>query len=322
MPVRNGLPYLEECLNSIIAQTETDWELMVVNDHSTDLTYQTLLAFSKLDNRISISNAEGKGIIDALQQAYMKTSGEYITRMDADDIMPPNKLELMQKMIQENPHSVITGKIKYIGENLREGYKNYEIWMNTLMADNSHYEQIYRECVIPSPAWMIERHLFDEVDGFTPNTYPEDYDLTLRFYAHHIPIVAVKEVVHIWRDYQERTSRNDPNYAFNAFEELKTDYFLKVDYHQEKELVLWGGGKKGKNIAALLQKHQIKFRWACNNPKKIGQDIYGLTMEDISIIFSKENSYQTIVAVAQPEEQVLIKEILKDMPNVEPFWFC
>ncbi|MFK8039550.1 MAG: glycosyltransferase family 2 protein, partial [Crocinitomicaceae bacterium] len=313
MPMRNAMPFLNECIDSIIGQTISDWELVVVNDHSTDASEAVMQEYSNKDKRITILNAKGKGIIDALQQAYLHTSGQFITRMDADDIMPPKKLELFLEKLYHLPSSVVTGKIKYIGDNLREGYIKYENWMNGLMEKHSHYLEIYRECVIPSPAWMIERNLFESVGGFTPNTYPEDYDLTLRFYTHKIPIVAVQEVVHIWRDYQERTSRNDPNYAFNAFEALKTDYFLKTDYKQEELLVLWGGGKKGKNIALLLQKHGVKFIWACNNPKKIGQDIYGQTMADVESVFDSNHSYQTIVAVAQPEEQVLIKATLKQL---------
>ncbi len=322
MPMRNAMPYLTECIESIINQTYKNWELIVVNDHSTDNSYEIVSKFSEIDKRITIFNNKGKGIIDALQLAYSKTKGKYITRMDADDIMPKNKLKLLREVLIKQPQAVATGKIKYIGENLREGYLKYEFWMNNLMENNTHYEQIYRECVIPSPAWMMEKQVFDSIGGFLPNVYPEDYDLTLRIYQSKINIVAVQEVVHIWRDYNERTSRNDPNYAFNAFEELKTKYFLNIDYNPTCTLVLWGGGKKGKNIALLLQKHQIEFIWACNNPKKISQSIYGVNMFDINKVFNSNINYQTIIAVANPDDQAEIKKTLSTLPNVKPFWFC
>jgi len=323
MPMRNAIPYLNECIVSIINQTNINWELIVVNDHSTDKSYDVLSKFAEQDKRITALNATGKGIIDALQQAYSKTSGTYITRMDADDIMPKQKLELMLNQLLRTPNSVVTGKIKYIGENLREGYQKYETWMNTMMENNTHHHYMYKECVIPSPAWMTSRTLFDSIGGFTSNTYPEDYDLTLRFYQANIPIIAVNELVHIWRDYQERTSRNDPNYSFNSFEVLKTQYFINVDYDQSKSLVLWGAGKKGKKIAQLLIEHNIKFIFACNNSKKINKDIYGMNMENIETIFNENTNYQTIIAVANPDEQFKIKAKLKnELTNVEPYWFC
>jgi glycosyltransferase involved in cell wall biosynthesis len=323
MPMRNAMPYLNECIDSIINQTYTNWELIVVNDHSTDSSFETLVTFAKNDTRITVFNATGKGIIDALQLAYSKVSGTYITRMDADDIMPKKKLELMRNQLLKTPNCVVTGKIKYIGENLRDGYRKYESWMNTMMENHTHYDHMYRECVIPSPAWMTSRELFNTIGGFTSNTYPEDYDLTLRFYKANIPIVAVKDLVHIWRDYQERTSRNDPNYSFNSFEVLKTQYFVDVDYDKSRTLVLWGAGKKGKKIAQLLIEHAIPFIFACNNPKKINKDIYGMTMENIETIFDKQTEYQTLIAVANPDEQLEIKTILtKQLPNVQPYWFC
>ena len=323
MPMRNAIPYLNECITSIINQSYTDWELIVINDHSTDSSFDVLTEFASQDNRISVYNATGKGIIDALQLAYSKTTGTYISRMDADDIMPEQKLDLMYNQLLKTPNSVVTGKIKYIGKNLRDGYRKYEDWMNTMMENHTHYEHMYRECVIPSPAWMASRDLFERVGGFTSNTYPEDYDLTLRFYKANIPIVAVKELVHIWRDYQERTSRNDPNYSVNSFEVLKTQYFVDVDYDKSKTLVLWGAGKKGKKIAQLLIEHAIPFIFACNNPKKINKDIYGMMMENIETIFDKQTTYQTIIAVANPEEQFEIKTTLtNELPNVQPYWFC
>jgi glycosyltransferase involved in cell wall biosynthesis len=322
MPMRNASPYIETCLNSIINQTYTNWELIIVNDHSTDQSEKIIHSLVHNETRIKLLNNKGKGIIDALKLAYANSKGNYITRMDADDIMPIRKLEVLKKIVLKNPNAVSTGKIKYIGKHLREGYIKYEAWMNLMMENHTHYQQIYRECVLPSPAWMMHRQQFEKIGAFNSNVYPEDYDLTLRIYRAKLPIVAANEIIHIWRDYNERTSRNDPNYAFNTFEALKTKYFIEIDYQPSKILVLWGGGKKGKNIARLLKQHDIKFIWACNNPKKINQSIYGLNMENIRTIFNSYELYQTIIAVANPDDQNQIKKELLNLPNVEPFWFC
>jgi glycosyltransferase involved in cell wall biosynthesis len=322
MPAKNALPYLTECLDSIIRQSYMEWELIVTNDHSTDETFEVLSSYAEKDKRIRVINNKGKGIIDALKTAYSISSGDYITRMDADDIMPENKLKLFVSQLENYPDSVVTGKIKYIGENLKDGYKNYEQWMNDLVKDKSHYEQMYRECVIPSPAWMLKRNIFEQIGGFNSNVYPEDYDLTFRMYKYKVPITLVDELVHIWRDYAERTSRNDPNYSFNTFEQLKTFHFLDVDYDPSKELVIWGCGKKGKKIVLQFQKHNIPFIWACNNPKKIGQNIYNVILEDINKVFDHQIEYQTIIAVANPDDQIEIKKSLANQQNITAFWFC
>ena len=79
MPVKNTENYLEECLNSILIQNEQNWELIVVDDFSTDKSWQILNDFAKKDARIKVFKNKNSGIIGALQLALMKSSGEMIT---------------------------------------------------------------------------------------------------------------------------------------------------------------------------------------------------------------------------------------------------
>ncbi len=323
MPTKNADKHITECLTSIINQNFTDWELLVVNDHSTDSTRNILKEFSAKEQRITFFDNEGKGIIKALQLAYKNSSGEYITRMDSDDIMPNNKLALMCNSLQKNPNSLITGYVRYISDNeLKAGYLYYQNWLNGLVDNNSHYTEIYKECVIPSPCWMISREIFEKCGAFHAETYPEDYDLTFRFYKNKTPIVSLKEELHIWRDHQERASRNDDNYSDNSFVDIKLYYFLKLDLDTTKKLVLWGAGKKAKTLARLLLENNIHFEWACNNPNKIGHTVYDIKMLDIQKVFSVNKQYQIIIMVANKEEQKEIKHFSGSRKNLDLFWFC
>ena len=118
MPAKNTAHYLPECLDSIIEQTYTNWELLVVNDHSTDKTSEVLKAYSEKDARIRPFNNQGKGIIEALRLAYSHNSGNYITRMDSDDKMTPQKLSLMlQKLQQKGKGFLAVGLVEYFSAN-------------------------------------------------------------------------------------------------------------------------------------------------------------------------------------------------------------
>lgn len=323
MPTKNAEKHIAECLDSIINQSFSNWELLVVNDHSTDSTRSILQEFSLKDERISFLDNHGHGIIKALQLAYKKSSGTAITRMDSDDIMPLNKLELMHNELEKKPNFLITGYVRYISDNeLKGGYIYYQDWLNGLVNNNSHYSEIYKECVIPSPCWLVSRAVFENCGAFNSETYPEDYDLTFRFYENKIPIVSLKEELHIWRDHPKRASRNDDNYSDNSFLDIKLHYFLKLDLDTSKNLVLWGAGKKAKSIAKILIKKNISFQWACNNINKIGHAIYEITLEDIDQVFSNENEYQSIITVANKEEQKEIKQASEDRNNLDLFWFC
>lgn len=327
MPAFNTEKYIASCLQSIIAQTEINWELVVVDDYSTDSTFQILNKYAKLDSRIKVfSNEKEKGIIGALQTAYENISGNIITRMDADDLMTTDKLSLMKTLLLENGFgTLVLGQVTYFSDDkqLGEGYKQYELWLNSLTSSNNNFSEIYKECVIPSPAWMCWKQDFEKCNGFSTNIYPEDYDLAFRFYKANLNCIGTKKAVHYWRDYNDRTSRTDENYADNRFIDLKVKYFLALDYNKNKELILWGASKKGKSIAKLLIASNIEFTWICNNPNKIGRDIYGVILENIDNVNSFDNT-QFIIAVAGNEHQKIIKQKLenKEVEKDNYFFFC
>ena len=326
MPVHNALPWLNECLDSILAQTEQNWELLVVDDFSNDNSFSTLQVYAKKDNRIKVFSNQQKGIIPALQLAFHHSSGQLITRMDADDRMAPNKLNLLKEALLNNGKGhLITGFVQYISdEGLGDGYARYEKWLNSLTATANNYQDIYRECVIPSPCWMTFRDDLIACGAFTPDTYPEDYDLCFRFYKKQLKVVGVKNVIHFWRDHQARTSRNSETYADQSYFDLKLPYFIELDRDKEKELVIWGTGKKGKWLAQKLIQQKIPFHWVTNNSKKQGVDIYGKVVGSYELLASIGPA-QIIIAVAAPDDQKEIKTYLSQLnrnEELQAFFFC
>ncbi|MGB0177483.1 MAG: glycosyltransferase family A protein, partial [Owenweeksia sp.] len=117
--MKNAEPWIRECINSATRQGFTDWEWIWVDDHSTDATLELLTIHSQKDRRIRIFTNPGEGIIPALQTALEKSSGELITRMDADDIMPPDRLQLMTAAAQASPSkTIVTGQVKYFSDTI------------------------------------------------------------------------------------------------------------------------------------------------------------------------------------------------------------
>ena len=303
MPVRNGMPYLTDTLESILNQTYEHWELIVINDHSEDGTEITLTTYAHQDDRISYHNATGRGIIDALRQGYAGSVGSYITRMDADDLMPMQKIERLLHAAKRDLNTVSTGYVKYFkDQGIADGYRRYEEWLNSLCDSNSHFSDIYKECVIPSPCWMMHRSAFERIGSFDSTTYPEDYDLAFRMYKHGLSVNPVLETLHLWRDHDERASRNDVHYKDNRFLDLKLHYFVSLECSPDQEVLLIGAGKKGKYIAKGLLSHNIPFRWFTNNLKKVNHNIYGTILSSVDNLSSCEYT-KCIVAVANRKEQ-------------------
>lgn len=326
MPVKNTEKYLEECLQSIINQTYVNWELLAVNDNSTDKSLEILTTFANQDKRIKVFNNDGKGIISALQLAYSKSLGKFITRMDSDDIMISNKLELMTAdLLQNGKGNIALGLVNYFSEDgIGEGFSKYEDWLNKLTQSGTNFTEIYKECVVPSPCWMVCREDFEKCGGFNATVYPEDYDLVFRFYQNGLICLPSNHLLHLWRDYPTRTSRTHEHYADSSFIEIKTNYFLELDYDKSKNLVVWGAGKKGKFVAELLLKNNIPFQWICDNPKKIGKEFYKQKMLPFTALDKIENT-QSIVTVASPTAQNEIKKYFleRDQKAMQDyFFFC
>lgn len=326
IPFKNTALFLPECIDSVIGQTYLQWEIIAVNDHSSDESLKIVQDYAKKDKRIRVVNNQGAGIIEALRTAYKLSKGELITRMDSDDIMAPKKLEFMvTALLKYGSQHLAIGQVKYFSsKGIGNGYDRYAKWLNKLTATGSNFSEIYKECVVPSPCWMVYREDFERCGAFKPNRYPEDYDLAFRFYENQLNCIPCHEILLYWRDYDSRTSRTSEHYAQNYFLDIKLHYFLKLDWKSKRPLTLWGAGNKGKTIAKFLVQKKIDFHWICDNPNKIGKEIYGKEMHHFEKLENLENP-QTIITVANKKEQEQIRQYLLeiDKKNMRDyFFFC
>ncbi len=327
MAAKDTGPYLRECLDSVLAQTYINWELIAVNDHSSDETPAILAEYAAKDARINYADGEGFKLIPTLQTAYKLASGALINRMDSDDRMPDYKIEvLVAEWLKYGKGNVIAGGTEHFVDDgageVGNGFLRYEKWLNNVAKHNLHYEEIYRECVIPSHCWIIHRDDFGAIDAFNPMIYPEDYDLCFRMYAHKLNIVGIDVILHHWRDRSNRISRTWEEYKDNRYYNLKVKNFNTIDNDTSRELVIWGSGKNGKDLVRLFQESQTKLNWVCDNERKLGKDIYGIIMQSSEYILELNNP-QIIIAVSSPTDKLEIKAQLK-LWGKEPrkdYWF-
>lgn len=103
VPTYNQAEYLGEALDSLLAQTDADWEAVVVNDGSTDETAQVLDRYASNDSRIKLAHKKNGGVSSALNQALKLASGKWICWLSSDDLFVLNKLELHRATISAAP---------------------------------------------------------------------------------------------------------------------------------------------------------------------------------------------------------------------------
>ncbi|MEP3389182.1 MAG: glycosyltransferase [Reichenbachiella sp.] len=325
MATKDTEPYLPACLDSILAQTYPHWELIAVNDHSTDRTPEILEAYAQKDARVRVFHSTKPKLIPTLQEGYKHVNGTLINRMDSDDKMPADKLEvLVDEWQKHGKGTIIAGGTEHFvdeGE-VGDGFLRYERWLNDVARRSVHYEEIYKECVIPSHSWLAHKDDFDAVGAFDSEIYPEDYDLTFRFYKHGMKIAGLDKVLHHWRDRSNRISRTWEEYKDNRYFDLKIKNFYELDRDLSRPLVLWGAGRNGKDMAKLLLQQENQFHWVCDNENKIGKDVYGIRLAHFEEI-QNLNHPQIMIVVASPDGQVEIREQLKKWGKkpVLDFWF-
>ncbi|MFK7954220.1 MAG: glycosyltransferase [Ekhidna sp.] len=325
MAVKDTAPYLPDCLDSIINQTYQNWELIAVNDHSSDKTPEILQEYSNKDARIKVFHSKRHKLIPTLKEGYQHLSGELINRMDSDDKMPLDKIEVLVREWQKyGKGTIIAGGTEHFvdeGE-VGGGFRRYEEWLNEVAKNSTHYQEIYQECVIPSHCWIIHEDDFRSVDAFNPEIYPEDYDLCFRFYKAGLNVVGVDKILHHWRDRSNRISRTWEEYKDNRYFEMKLRYFNELDRDLNRPLVIWGAGRNGKDLAKLILEKEKEFHWVCDNDRKIGKDVYGIVMQDFNEVPNMTNA-QILIVVASPDDKKEIRKQLQAWGKkpIEDYWF-
>ena len=291
IPFKNEERFLRDCLDSIAEQNldEFSIEVLLIDDHSTDSSSEIASTFSNKNSIFRNIKNDSEGVINALKTGLKHSKGEYIHRMDADDLMPDNKLINLYQSLMENPKAqVATGKVRYFasGKDLSEGYQKYERWLNERVEKSDYYDKIFKECSVASPNWLVRKSDLISIGGFD-NIYPEDYDLVFSWMHNGFTITASKEVTHLWRDHMERSSRNSELYRDNSFINLKVLRFIEF-YSDKLNIVLLGAGKKGKKIAKKLIENKRDFIWMTSNQNKIGLNIYQKLIQDEKQLELKE----------------------------------
>ena len=114
MSVRNGLPYLEQAVRSILAQTFTGWEFVILDNASSDDSAGMIEKFAAQEPRIRFfRNAEDLGQSGALNRGLAHCRGKWIARIDADDVALPNRFERQLAFLRDNPDVKVTSCLAY-----------------------------------------------------------------------------------------------------------------------------------------------------------------------------------------------------------------
>ncbi len=179
LSVYNAERYLAEAIESILKQTFTDFEFVIINDGSTDRSLQILQQYVQLDNRIRLVSRENRGLVTTLNEGVKLAKAPYIARMDADDISYPDRLSYQVEFLKEHPDYVAIGsKVQLIDED-GDPLRLFSLETSHQDIDSAHLRG--EGGAIAHPAVMFRKDKFNAVGHYRSEyIHSEDLDLWLR----------------------------------------------------------------------------------------------------------------------------------------------
>ena len=224
MPAYNAAPFIEAAIASVLAQTLTDWELIVIDDCSSDDTYSVAQRVIGCEPRIRLlRNDENSGVSKTRNRGLGLSAGRYIAFLDSDDVWHPEKLEKQLAKLRETGAAIFYcsyGIIGISGEKVKADY---------LVPETAEYEDILKENYIQCSAMLIRE---DIVKKFRFNTefFHEDYILGLDMLRSGEKAVGCRELLLNWRYLENSRSFNKKKSAVNRWK-IYRDY-LKLPLHR------------------------------------------------------------------------------------------
>ncbi|MGA0173167.1 MAG: glycosyltransferase [Phycisphaerales bacterium] len=296
MPFRDSAETLDRAIRSMTAQTLRSWELLAIDDRSTDDGPHAIKAWRAADPRIRLLTSETPGLVAALQHGCNAACGEFIARFDADDECHPERLVRQVALLQARPEIGVVGSLVEFGGDPASaaGYAEHVAWTNSLLDHQAVVTNRFVDSPLPHPSVMFRRELLERFGGYREGPFPEDHELWLRWIDAGVRFAKVPEVLLRWNDPPDRLSRTDPRYSVEAIARLRCAH-LAIDLARRGEtrpLWLWGAGRVTRRRFDGLAERGVPIAGFIDiDPDRVGQRSLGVPIVGPDHLPSIETSF-------------------------------
>lgn len=275
IPVYNQEKYLSETLQSVINQTYSNWECILINDGSTDGSVGIINEYLTQDNRFYLINSENKGVSEARNFGLEKAKGSFIQFLDSDDVLAPDKLSLSIEAIQKQQADIVCTNYRMFSKSIANSSQPF----SQLEKFEFNFYNLARYWndgfTVPIHCWFFKAALFEGIQFPKGLTAQEDWVVWLRIFqkepkTHYIPKPLAFYRIH-------PNSRTNTGSFFNetllAIEYMKP--YLNEDFQKLNEAVITRYNNsmlywKNRHIA-LKKSNSYQFGFFCKKfLRKIG----------------------------------------------------
>ena len=266
IPTYNRPKWLLETIESVLGQTYPDIEIIVVNDGSTDNTEQILEPYM---GRIDYIYKKNGGPGSAVNAGIMAATGDYISRVDDDDLLLPEKIELQVEMFEQEPSLGLVSSDHYVMD--EEG----EIIETRKVPDFSKqgaFLRLLQHCIFSQPTVMVRRECHHRV-GLYKDTYAQDYDMWIRI-AKHYPVNVVHKPLAMYR--RHKLNRSGRSSADKVTADIQSFICEMMDATSLEELL--------PNVHSIPHAYDVRGAvfLAHNLYKRAGREFYKAVKADSS----------------------------------------
>lgn len=264
LPVYNVESYLEECLDSLLKQTLKEFELIAINDGSTDRSFSILKEYENKFINIKIINQKNKGLSATRNVGIENSTGEYLLFVDSDDMLKENALELLYSFSKSNSLDLtvydalrvdeITGKVD------SEFYSREKVFNKNILSDNEFMLAVIKKGMLHTPFHFYSRKFILENNlRFEEGLLHEDEIFSMTSYQHITKVGYIKDQLYI-RRYRENSIMSANPYenmrSLNSYLYILDEFNKLIDNNQEKKAFI----KLVKSRASLIMCNLIRYK--------------------------------------------------------------
>lgn len=219
LPIYNGEKYLAKAIDSILAQTFTDFEFIIIDDGSTDGSLALLKQYQRRDGRIRLVSRENRNLATTLNDLVDLARGEWIARMDQDDIALPHRFERQLQFLEQTGADICGSWVKFFGSWDRRTWKGYQ-------SDQAIKMDMLFKSPFVHPSVMMRANLAKQLRYDKTCEKAEDYDLWVRAAQAGWNMGNVPEVLLLYRKHASQISTNSVSKQQNVGEKIQKRYWV------------------------------------------------------------------------------------------------